>query len=100
MKRATLEDIRYTIANGFLTDSDLNEVVDAIKFARKMAGEKIARRISPGTMVKYESGRAGHAMCRGVVHEIRRTRAVVKTEVYRGRVNVMVTVPLNMLQVI
>jgi hypothetical protein len=85
-----VQEIKAAIISSNLTIDDLNEVIEAVKYARTQLGRQVARTISIGTNVRF-TGRDGRIVT-GTVQGIKIKNAVVQTAGGRFRV------PMSMLQ--
>jgi hypothetical protein len=85
-----VQEIKAAIISSNLTIDDLNEVIEAVKYARTQLGRQVARTISIGTNVRF-TGRDGRIVT-GTVQGIKIKNAVVQTAAGRFRV------PMSMLQ--
>lgn len=89
--------IQQAILSGTFSNEELNVIADAIKFARNKLATKIKRQISIGSRVTYRDGDLTRS---GVVEKIAVKYASVRTDYFRGRANVIVRVPVNMLETV
>ena len=85
-----IQEIKAAIISSNLSIDDLNEVIEAVKYARTQLGRQVARTISIGTNVRF-TGRDGRVVT-GTVQGIKIKNAVVQTAAGRFRV------PMSMLQ--
>jgi hypothetical protein len=86
-----IQEIKAAIISSNLTIDDLNEVIEAVKYARTQLGRQVARTISIGTNVRF-TGRDGRVVT-GTVQGIKIKNAVVQTGMGRYRV------PMSLLEV-
>jgi hypothetical protein len=81
---STIQEIKAAIISSNLSIDQLNEVVEAVKYARTQLGRQVARTISIGSNVRF-TGRDGKVFT-GTVQGIKIKNAVVQTAVGRYRV--------------
>ena len=86
----TIQEIKAAIIAGNFTAQDLNEVIEAVKYARTQLGRQVARSITVGSQVRF-TGRDGRVFT-GTVQGIKIKNAVVQTNAGRYRV------PMSMLE--
>lgn len=86
----TIQEIKAAIIAGNFTAQDLNEVIEAVKYARTQLGRQVARSITVGSQVQFTS-RDGRTYT-GTVQGIKIKNAVVQTNVGRYKV------PMSMLE--
>ena len=86
----TIQEIKAAIISSNLSIDELNEVIEAVKYARTQLGRQVARSISIGSQVRF-TGRDGKVFT-GTVQGIKIKNAVVQTQAGRYRV------PMSMLQ--
>lgn len=92
-----VQQINSTIISGQLSNSDLESIVSAIKFARSQLTRQKAGTLVIGTHVKFTSSR-GSATVYGVVDKVNRKYIHVR-EINTGRLTAGVwRVPANMLE--
>ena len=88
----TIPEIKAAIIAGNFSIDELNEVIEAVKYARTQLGRQVARSISIGANVRF-TGRDGKVFT-GTVQGIKIKNAVVQTNVGRYRV------PMSMLETV
>lgn len=88
----SLNDIKRTLVSGAFTNDELNEVADAIRFARSQLTQKNRRSLVIGTRVKFTSGKTGGDVT-GTVEKV-----AIKFVTVRSA-NGLWRVPANMLSV-
>lgn len=66
---ATLNEIKRTIVGGTFTNDELNELADALRFARNQLTQKNRRSLVIGTRVKFTNSRTGMDVT-GVVDKV------------------------------
>lgn len=81
---STVQEIKAHIISSNLSIDELNQVVEAVKYARTQLGRQVARTISIGSQVRF-SGRDGRVFT-GTVDGIKIKNAVVTTAQGRYRV--------------
>jgi hypothetical protein len=87
----TSEQIQLEIRCGRFTNSELNDMAQAIQFARRQLAQEVKREIRPGLTV-YFRDRSGSTIT-GTVESVKIKNAVISTA--RGRYRV----PCNMLEI-
>lgn len=87
-----IKDIRSAIMFGNLSNNELNDVIDAVKYARAQMTKQKTRAFMPGDAVKFTSNRNGQTY-RGTIRKI----AIKFVTVDTGQV--LFKVPANMLEV-
>jgi hypothetical protein len=85
-----IQEIKAAIISSNLTIDDLNEVIEAVKYARTQLGRQVARTISIGSNVRF-TAKDGRVFT-GTVQGIKIKNAVVQTGMGRYRV------PMSMLE--
>ena len=88
-----LFQIVTAINNTGFTNRQLDEISDAIRYARASLGHRVARTLSPGVEVKFTDRRRGTVVM-GTVESIKIKNAVVATAQGRYRV------PMNLLEAV
>lgn len=89
--------IQQALLSGTFSNEELNIIADTIKFARNKLATKIKRQISIGSKVTYRDRDITYS---GVVEKVAVKFASVRTDSFRGRTNVIVRVPVNMLETV
>lgn len=89
---ASLHDIRSSIISGQFSNVELDEIGQAIKFARSQLGQKNKGSLSKGTSVKFTDSRRG-VTYNGVVEKVS-----VKNVLVRTTAGTVYKVPANMLE--
>ena len=89
---ASLLDIRSSIISGAFTNADLDEISQAIKFARAQLGQKNTGSLVKGTTVKFTDSRRGITY-NGVVDKVS-----IKNVLVRTTTGAIFKVPANMLE--
>lgn len=87
---STIQEIKAAIISSNLSIDELNQVVEAVKYARTQLGRQVARSISVGSQVRF-TGRDGRTFT-GTVQGIKIKNAVVNTAQGNYRV------PMSMLE--
>jgi len=90
---ASLHDIRSSIISGTFTNAELDDISQAIKFARSQLGHKNKGALVKGTSVKFTDSRRGITY-NGVVEKVS-----VKNVLVRTTTGTVYKVPANMLEV-
>jgi hypothetical protein len=87
------EQIKFEIMGGNFTNDQLNEIADAVKYARAKLTRVVARSLRPGDTVRFTSNRNGR-IYQGTLTELKIKNAIVRTNmgIYK--------VPMNMLEAI
>jgi hypothetical protein len=88
-----LFQIVTAINNTGFTNKQLDEISDAVRYARASLGHHVARTLKPGVQVKFTSSKNGKVY-QGTVDSIKIKNAIVTTSLGRYRV------PMNMLEVV
>lgn len=98
MNSAKFGKIWAEVTSGDLTNAQLNELVEAIKFSRERLIRKNAKVLKVGDRVSFKSSKCGNWYpVKGVIVDIKIKNAIVETDSARfGRYRV----PMNMLTVI
>jgi hypothetical protein len=87
-----IKQINSAIIQGTFTDTELQSILDAVKFNRSRIRESVKRTLVRGAQVRFNSTRMGPMT--GVVESVGIKNAVVKTN--RGGWKV----PMNMLEIV
>jgi small-conductance mechanosensitive channel len=90
---ASLHDIRSSIISGQFGNAELDEIGQAIKFARGQLGQKNKGSLVKGTSVKFTDSRRG-VTYNGVVEKVS-----IKNVLVRTTAGTVYKVPANMLEV-
>lgn len=87
-----LNQIKAEILTGGFDNSQLQELMETVQYARAQLGKTVVRQLQPGTNVKFVSNRNGQTYL-GTVERVAIKNVIVRTAmgVYR--------VPANMLEV-
>lgn len=88
----TIREIKAAIISGGFSIEELNEVIEAVKYARSQLARDVARELKIGTQVRF-TGRGGKIYT-GTVEGIKIKNAVVSTQAGRYRV------PMSMLETV
>lgn len=88
-----LRDVVMAINNTGFTNKQLDEISDAVKYARGQLGKRVGRSLTVGTMVKFTSNRNGRVY-QGTLDALKIKNAIVTTPIGKFRV------PMNMLEVV
>jgi len=89
---SSLHDIRSSIISGSFTNTELDDIGQAIKFARAQLGQKNKGTLVKGTSVKFTDSRRG-IVYNGVVEKVS-----VKNVLVRTTAGTVYKVPANMLE--
>ena len=87
-----LNQIKAEILTAGLTNAELDELSEVIRYARAQLGKTVVRQLQPGASVKFVSNRNGQTYL-GTVEKVAIKNVVVRTAMGRYRV------PANMLEV-
>ena len=79
-----LTNVIMAINNTGFTNRQLDEISEAVRFARASLGHQIARTLTPGDQVRF-TGRGGRVLT-GLVNSIKIKNAIVVTSEARYRV--------------
>ena len=90
-----IQEVNTAIIHGRFTNVELNAIIDAVKFARKVLTERTKRAITLGSTVEFTSTKTG-MIHRGTVEKIAIKYVTVNTGTGAGRWRV----PANMLTVV
>ena len=88
----SVNQIVTELMSGALTNDDIEQVAQALKYARSQVGSQVKRQLSPGVSVKFYHPKQ-HFYIAGTVNRIKQKYVLVDTP--RGRYNV----PANLLEV-
>lgn len=88
-----IQQINQTIMFGQFTNTELESILSAVKFARSNLTRHVANSIKIGSQVKFTSQRRGQTIT-GTVESIKIKNAIVATPLGRYRV------PMNMLEAV
>jgi hypothetical protein len=91
MSQLTVQEINGAIISGCLTNEELNQVADSLRYARSRLGETTKRSLRIGAPVKFYSVKRGVTM-QGTVNKIAIKYVTVATQQGLWRV------PANMLE--
>jgi hypothetical protein len=88
-----LTQIKAEILTADLSNSELDELFETVRYARAQLGKSVTRQLQPGASVKFVSNRNGQTYL-GTVEKVAIKNVIVRTAmgVYR--------VPANMLEVV
>jgi hypothetical protein len=86
----TVAEIQSAIINTTLSNDEINQIAETIKYKRSLIGREVARTLTVGDQVRFTDSRQGR-LIRGRLEGIKIKNAVVTTPVGRYRV------PLSML---
>lgn len=89
---ANLHDIRSSIISGFFTNEELDDIAQALKFARAQLGQRNKGSLVKGTTVKFTDSRRG-VTYNGVVEKVS-----VKNVLVRTTTGTVYKVPANMIE--
>jgi len=93
----TLQNINSAIVSGKFTNDELNQIVDALKFARNQITRKNTGSLVVGTRVRFTNSRSG-ATVYGTVDKVNRKFIHVR-ETNPGTLGGVWRVPASMLSV-
>ena len=88
-----IKQITHAIMFGNLSNQDINQIVDAVKYARAQLARQNKRSLMPGDTVKFTSGRNGVTYT-GTVNKVKIKYILVRTNA--GLYNV----PANMVEAV
>jgi len=88
----SVKQIVTELMSGTLTNEDIEQVAQALKYARAQVGREIKRQLTPGASVKFYHPKQGRDV-QGTVNRIKQKYVLVDTA--QGRYNV----PANLLEV-
>ena len=72
-----LSKVRAAIINGSFTNDDLNDIIEAVKFARTQLGRKTLWSIRVGSSVEFTSSKTGKLIT-GEVTKVGRKNLVIR----------------------
>jgi hypothetical protein len=99
MERLTqIQEINQTIMFGQFTNTELDSMIDAIKFARAQIAKQNKRAMTLGTPVKFVSSRDGRTVL-GTVKKLNRKYILVTENKPGMLIGPTWRVPANMLEV-
>lgn len=87
-----LNQVKAEILTGNFNNAELDELSEAIRYARAQLGKTVVRQLQPGASVKFVSNRNGQTYL-GTVEKVAIKNVVVRTAMGRYRV------PANMLEI-
>jgi hypothetical protein len=87
-----LNQIKAEILTAQLTNSELQELMETVQYARAQLGKTVKRQLQPGVSVSFVSNRSGQRVL-GTVERVAIKNVVVRT--HQG----LYRVPANMLEV-
>jgi hypothetical protein len=87
-----LNQIKAEILTGGFDNSQLQELMETVQYARAQLGKTVVRQLHPGANVKFVSNRNGQTYL-GTVEKVAIKNVVVRTAMGRYRV------PANMIEV-
>ena len=87
-----LNQIKAEILTAQLTNSELQELIETVQYARAQLGKTVKRQLQPGVSVSFVSNRSGQRVL-GTVERVAIKNVVVRT--HQG----LYRVPANMLEV-
>lgn len=87
------KEIVSTLMSGTLTNDDIEQVAQALKYARAQLGNEIKRELRPGVSVKFYHPKQNFYVA-GTVNRIKQKYVLVDTP--QGRYNV----PANLLETV
>ena len=88
----TVRDAIYTIQYGNLSNAELDQIMEAVKYQRSVLARDVKRQLQRGDTVKFYSTRRGQTL-QGAVEKVAIKYVTVVTSQGRWRV------PANMLEV-
>ena len=88
----SVDQIITELMSGTLTNDDIEQVAQALKYARAQVGREVKRQLAPGASVKFYHPKQNFYIA-GTVNRIKQKYVLVDTP--RGRYNV----PANLLEV-
>lgn len=86
-----VDQIVAELMSGTLTNDDIEQVAQALKYARAQVGREVKRQLAPGASVKFYHPKQNFYIA-GTVNRIKQKYVLVDTP--RGRYNV----PANLLE--
>ena len=87
----SVNQIVHELMSGALTNDDIEQVAQALKYARSQVGREVKRQLQPGVSVKFYHPKQNFYVA-GTVNRIKQKYVLVDTP--RGRYNV----PANLLE--
>jgi hypothetical protein len=87
----SVNQIVAELMSGALTNDDIDQVTQALKYARAQVGREVKRQLAPGASVKFYHPKQNFYIA-GTVNRIKQKYVLVDTP--RGRYNV----PANLLE--
>lgn len=91
MSRAST--LKSEIMTNNFTNEELDQLAEAVKWARSQLTRQVARSLRPGDRVRFTSNRNGQTYT-GLLEEIKIKNAIISTQQGRYRV------PMNMLEIV
>jgi hypothetical protein len=88
----SVDTIITELMSGTLTNDDIEQVTQALKYARAQVGREVKRQLAPGASVKFYHPKQNFYIA-GTVNRIKQKYVLVDTA--KGRYNV----PANLLEV-
>jgi hypothetical protein len=99
MERLTeIQQINQSIMFGKFTNTELDSMIDAIKFARAQIAKQNKNAMTLGTLVKFTSSRDGRTVL-GTVKKVNRKYILVTEQKANSLIGSTWRVPANMLEV-
>jgi len=88
-----LTQIKAEILTANLTNSELQDLIETVQYARAQLGKTVKRQLAPGASVSFVSNRSGQRIL-GTVERVAIKNIVVRTALGLYRV------PANMIEVV
>jgi hypothetical protein len=88
-----LTQIKAEILTANLTNSELQDLIETVQYARAQLGKTVKRQLQPGVSVSFVSNRSGQRVL-GTVERVAIKNIVVRTHLGLYRV------PANMIEVV
>jgi hypothetical protein len=88
-----LTQIKAEILTANLTNSELQDLIETVQYARAQLGKSVKRQLQPGASVSFVSNRSGQRVL-GTVERVAIKNIVVRTHLGLYRV------PANMIEVV
>jgi hypothetical protein len=88
-----LTQIKAEILTANLTNSELQDLIETVQYARAQLGKSVKRQLQPGVSVSFVSNRSGQRVL-GTVERVAIKNIVVRTHLGLYRV------PANMIEVV
>jgi hypothetical protein len=88
-----LTQIKAEILTGTFNNSELQELMETVQYARAQLGKSVKRQLQPGASVSFVSNRSGQRVL-GTVERVAIKNIVVRTHLGLYRV------PANMIEVV